>query len=511
MKRIIRITLATVFAAAAILVFFIKPPGLEAESSMKIENGVLIKYAVSDNMTSINIPSNVKEIGDEAFMNDKTLESIGIPASVTKIGKKAFYGCSELRSVKLQEGTESIGESAFAMCSSLSSFSMPSTISYVGDGAFAGDTELTNVSLGNGNSNSYFFFNDNVLYNMNSTKLVSYIPGRDSDNFIMPFTVSLIAPYAFWGSEKMKMAYVANNVETISSFAFCNAAGLEEIYIPNSVNTIEDYAFRDCYRLKYVAIENSACDIADKAFENCPEGMKIEYGVNKSAFISNANNYAIVKTSSGNQVISGNEARKKNKEDGNLIEDDNSNESDSASDDSDSDTKAGTVKNGGSLVVDSVWGTKAPYTPVDRENPKGLVGTGKIVGDSVYIIPNDDYNKEMNTESGNSVSDMSEISASIGSVSGNTTDSVSSEKIISGRGTYPKNGSTANSYWKNTKKADETVSKNRFSENSDFKGRGTVSNNTVSDNTLSGNTISEDSVSKNTASGNGVSKNKKTN
>ena len=431
MRRFIRIAIAIVCAVAAILIIFIRPPGVEAESSMTIENGVLVKYEVSDGMTSINIPNYVKEIGDEAFMNDKSLEQVGIPASVSKIGNKAFYGCSELRSVKLQEGTESIGESAFAMCSSLSSFSLPSSISSVGNGAFAGDTSLTEVSLGSGNSNSYFFFNDNVLYNLNSTILISYIPGRKSDNFIMPFTVAQIAPYAFWGSENMKMVYVANNVETISSFAFCNAAGMEEIYIPNSVKNIEEYAFRDCYKLKYVAIENSACDISDNAFYNCPEGLKIDYGVNKSAFISNANNYAVVKTASGNRVISGNEAKKKNKENGDYVED--GSESSSASSSS-----SGTVKNGGSLVVDSVWGTKAPYTPVDRENPKGLVGTGKIVGNSVYIIPNDDYNKTRSS-SENAAQELMSTSLSRNSAS---SDSVS--KNSGSKGSYPLNGISSN-------------------------------------------------------------------
>ena len=93
-------------------------------------------------------------------------------------------------------------------------------------------------------------------------------------------------------------------------------------------------------------------------------------------------------------VISGNEARKRNIEEGSYLEDDKGgNSSDNDDNSGNSSGKAGTVKNGGSLVVDSVWGTKAPFTPLDRENPKGLVGTGKIVGNSAFIIMNDNYNK----------------------------------------------------------------------------------------------------------------------
>ncbi|MCR5776014.1 MAG: leucine-rich repeat domain-containing protein [Lachnospiraceae bacterium] len=395
MKRTLCIIAAALLMVGALSILLVAPGTSEAESSMTIEDGVLVRYAISNNDTSVNIPATVREIGDEVFMNAKSLEAIGIPSSVKKIGKRAFYGCSGLTHVTIQNGTESIGESAFAMCSRLSLLSLPTTLTEVGDGAFAGDVALDSVILAT--PNPYFFLNENVLYNMNSTRLVSYIAGRTDADFVMPVSVKTIQPYAFWGSEHMKSAYVSNGVETIESFAFCNAAGLESIYIPNSVKSIEAYAFRDCRNLKYVAIENGACDIDPAAFDGCAEGLEPEFDVNKSAFRTNAGRFAVKKTASGNKIVSGNEAKKiNNKKNGAeeaKTESDKNGDTESASSSVSGNGKSvGTVENGGSLVVNSVWGTKAPYKPVDREHPKGIVGAGKIVGGSVFIIPTDNYN-----------------------------------------------------------------------------------------------------------------------
>ena len=39
----------------------------------------------------------VTEIGDEAFMNNTTIEEIVIPDTVVVIGKRAFAGCTSLK------------------------------------------------------------------------------------------------------------------------------------------------------------------------------------------------------------------------------------------------------------------------------------------------------------------------------------------------------------------------------------------------------------------------------
>ena len=58
-------------------------------------NDIISKYSFlgCHSLTSVNIPSSVKYIGQGAFQDCSSLTSINIPSSVTWIGWDAFSGC----------------------------------------------------------------------------------------------------------------------------------------------------------------------------------------------------------------------------------------------------------------------------------------------------------------------------------------------------------------------------------------------------------------------------------
>ena len=102
-----------------------------SESNIIIENGVLKQYIPNESETEIIIPSNVKEIGDNAFLErvsyngiycvrrNDTLKSIIIPNSVTSIGHMAFRACTYLESIIIPDSVTEIGINAFMSCTSL--------------------------------------------------------------------------------------------------------------------------------------------------------------------------------------------------------------------------------------------------------------------------------------------------------------------------------------------------------------------------------------------------------
>lgn len=66
--------------------------------------------------SSVLIPKSVSHIGDDAFINCKSIKELTFSDSVTNIGESAFKGCESLQQVTFPTSLVSIGESAFSRC-----------------------------------------------------------------------------------------------------------------------------------------------------------------------------------------------------------------------------------------------------------------------------------------------------------------------------------------------------------------------------------------------------------
>ncbi len=93
------------------------------------------------------IPDNETEIGDEAFMDCRSLQSIVIPDSVTVIGIRAFNGCISLQSIEIPDSVTEIGDYAFYGCTSLKSIVIPNSVTKIGDWAFKDCRSLQSVVI----------------------------------------------------------------------------------------------------------------------------------------------------------------------------------------------------------------------------------------------------------------------------------------------------------------------------------------------------------------------------
>ena len=102
------------------------------------------------NLTSVDIPNGVTNIGGGVFYQCSGLTSIGIPNSVTSIGPSAFSRCSSLTSIDIPNSVTSIGDASFAQCSSLTSMAIPDSVTTIGGGAFQKCYGLTNITLPSG-------------------------------------------------------------------------------------------------------------------------------------------------------------------------------------------------------------------------------------------------------------------------------------------------------------------------------------------------------------------------
>lgn len=93
----------------------------------------------------------VVAIEEDAFTYCSGITSVSLPSSVKEIEKFAFFECTGLRTISLSEGLESIGNSAFYRCLALEEIHLPSTLNEVGNTAFSLCKNLTSLTVAEDN------------------------------------------------------------------------------------------------------------------------------------------------------------------------------------------------------------------------------------------------------------------------------------------------------------------------------------------------------------------------
>ena len=104
-------------------------------------------YLANSKITSVEIPDNVKSIGNGAFALCSSLTSVTIPDSVTSIGSAAFRTCERLKSVTIPDSVTYIGDNAFTCCYELTSVTISNSVTSIGDGAFYDCKGLKSVTI----------------------------------------------------------------------------------------------------------------------------------------------------------------------------------------------------------------------------------------------------------------------------------------------------------------------------------------------------------------------------
>jgi hypothetical protein len=99
------------------------------------------------NMVHINIPSNITDIYEAAFMKCKQLEGVSIPDGVTKIAQDTFLKCKNLKNIVISQTVTQIEPQAFFGCSSLTKVYIPDNVEWIDSGAFEDCINLKRVSI----------------------------------------------------------------------------------------------------------------------------------------------------------------------------------------------------------------------------------------------------------------------------------------------------------------------------------------------------------------------------
>jgi len=201
------------------------------------------------------------EIGENVFDSHLSLTEIEIPSNIKVIGKEAFIGCENLRELVLNEGLEEIGENAFEDCTSLKTLEIPSSVKKIGDMAFYNCESLEEVIIDDGITE----LQSKTFYGCDSLEGIK-----------LPNSLTVLHPYTFYNFNVLETVIMPNNIKSIGSHCFYSCSCLEEIEIPSSVEKIELETFAKCETLKKVKLYNGLKSIESDAFRECFSLEEIE-------------------------------------------------------------------------------------------------------------------------------------------------------------------------------------------------------------------------------------------
>ena len=212
---------------------------------------------VSTYITTANIDTNCRFIGDYAFSWCSSLTRVTIGNSVTSIGSYAFAGCRSLTSVTIGNSVTSIGHDAFDDCDSLQ-YNEKDGLKYLGN-----------------ESNKYLYFVDTVSTDITTVNVDSNCRFVDYNafdgcslliNVTIPNGATPIGSVDFYNCSSLTSVTILDGVTFIGSYAFYYCSSLTSITIPDSVTSISNNAFYNCSSLTSITIGNSVTSIGEYAF-----------------------------------------------------------------------------------------------------------------------------------------------------------------------------------------------------------------------------------------------------
>ncbi|MGL4108260.1 leucine-rich repeat protein [Clostridium sp. LP20] len=227
----------------------------------------------SSYIEKINMVDGINKIGNEAFSDSFKINEIKLPKTLVEIGDRAFKG-TKITNISLAEGLKTIGNGTFNWCGSLRDINIPSTVDSIGNNPFLGTYGLVNII----NNSKKFVLENKVLFDMDKTKLISYLDNTKNTQYTIPSGVKFIGDEAFSTSRCVEII-LPNTITEIGREAF-SFSDITHINIPEGVKVIRNKTFLDT-EISGITLPNSIEYIEDEAFMysevasiNIPKNLK---------------------------------------------------------------------------------------------------------------------------------------------------------------------------------------------------------------------------------------------
>lgn len=256
--------------------------GCTSLSSIRIpDNGVVVEAGAFERCTSltrIHIPASMVThgyVGESPaypgiFAGDAGLTTVTFGKGITKIAKGLFLQCSGVRKIVVPDTVKNIEAYAFRSCSALTEVILPEGLENIYNGAFSYSERLTSVKL----PSTLKFLDVGAFGDCTGLTTINIPPKMKTHDTT---AANRQWPGPFYGCKNLKNVTLDNGMEEVPRgifYAPSGDIGLEEIVIPDSVKWIGYSAFFGCKNLKKVTLSKKLEGIDSEAFQNC-KNMKL--------------------------------------------------------------------------------------------------------------------------------------------------------------------------------------------------------------------------------------------
>lgn len=210
--------------------------------------------------------TNPLSTASHLFLNDEEIHDLVIPDGVKTITSHAFYYFSGLTSVKIPSSVTSIGTECFAYCLGIKTIEIGDNTSQeaatvLGGRAFYKCDNLNSVILGN---------------NIVEIGRNAFDGCKSLQSIVIPNSVKTMGSHAFLGCESLKSVQLSENLKSIEWASFSSCDSLKSITIPDGVEFLGESAFGNCKNLTKVKLPSNLKKIDWCVFQYCTSLTSID-------------------------------------------------------------------------------------------------------------------------------------------------------------------------------------------------------------------------------------------
>ena len=280
------------------------------------------------------LPDTLVNISGDTFYNSSNLRKVNIPKNVKFMGNNPFAGCPNIEvnnespyfnlvdgvlynrdftrliyypiskkddRYEIKEGCRILGKHSFYLCDNLKEVIIPSSIIKLENNPFSGCTKINLV-----NKSDYYHIDDSVIYDKDYSSVIGCLNSINTDCLVLK-DVKRICRNSFWNCKGIRKIVLPKTLESIGYNPFVSCSNIEfesnsenymvydnalytadksklvcypakyaigDIYLPDEVITLERGAFSGCDRMTNIHLHNVSI-ISKTCFTNCNSLEKV--------------------------------------------------------------------------------------------------------------------------------------------------------------------------------------------------------------------------------------------